>query len=120
LQYTLTAITYLTMGFQIDAEAPLETDVLVVGGGPVGMFAALRLSQLGQSCTIIEQNSYTTIHPKMEYSSHRTMEIYRRISLLDHVRPRGVPETYGFSELFVTGIGGRNLDVARIVRYYLS
>jgi 2-polyprenyl-6-methoxyphenol hydroxylase-like FAD-dependent oxidoreductase len=108
------------MGSQIDAEAPLETDVLIVGGGPVGMFAALRLSQLGQSCTIIEQNSHTTVHPKMEYSSHRTMEIYRRIGLLDHVKPQGVPETYGLAELFATGIGGRNLAVARIVRYYLS
>jgi FAD-dependent monooxygenase len=113
-------MTYLTMDLPIDSEALLETDVLVVGGGPVGIFTALRLSQLGQSCTIVEQNSYTTIHPKMEYSSHRTMEIYRQIGLLDQVRSQGVPDTYGFTELFATGIGGRNLQVARIVCLLLS
>lgn len=106
------------MGSQLHVEAPLETDVLVVGGGPVGMFAALRLSQLGQSCIIVEQNSYTTMHPKMEYSSHRTMEIYRRIGLLDEVRAKGVPESYGFAEIFPTGIGGPNVNVARIVCAY--
>jgi 2-polyprenyl-6-methoxyphenol hydroxylase-like FAD-dependent oxidoreductase len=81
---------------------------------------AVRLSQLGQSCTIVEQNSYTTIHPKMEYTSHRTMEIYRRIGLIDHFKSKAVPETYGFAELFATGIGGRNLHVATIVCYYIS
>jgi 2-polyprenyl-6-methoxyphenol hydroxylase-like FAD-dependent oxidoreductase len=96
------------MALQFKSETLLETDVLVVGGGPVGMFAAVRLSQLGQSCTIVEQNSYTTIHPKMEYTSHRTMEIYRRIGLIDHVKSKAVRETYGFAELFATGIGGRN------------
>lgn len=97
----------------------LETGILVVGGGPVGMFTALRLAQLGQSCTIVEQNTFTTVHPKMEYSSHRTMEIYRRIGLLDHVRPLGVPESYGFTEIFTTGIGGVNKAVSRMVRKYL-
>jgi hypothetical protein len=102
-----------------DAASSLETDVLVVGGGPVGMLAALRLAQLGQKCVIVEQNTYTTVHPKMEYSSHRTMEIYRRIGLIDHIRSYGVPESYGFSELYLTGIGGPNTPVARIVRDFL-
>lgn len=102
-----------------DAASSLETDVLVVGGGPVGMLAALRLAQLGQKCALVEQNTYTTIHPKMEYSSHRTMEIYRRIGIIDYVRSHGVPESYGFAELYATGIGGQNKRVARIVRNFL-
>lgn len=103
------------MNSKISTEAPLETDVLVVGGGPVGMFAAVRLSQLGQSCIIVEQNKHTSIHPKMEYTSHRTMEIYRRTGLIDQIRSKAVPENYGFTEVFATGIGGPNMPVARIV-----
>lgn len=102
-----------------DVGCLLETDILVIGGGPVGMFTALRLAQLGQPCTIVEQNTYTTVHPKMEYSSHRTMEIYRRIGLLDSIRPLGVPQSYGFAELFTTGIGGVNKVVARMVCKYI-
>jgi hypothetical protein len=102
------------------ADGPFETDILVVGGGPVGMFTALRLAQLGQSCAVVEKNTHTTIHPKMEYVSHRSMEIYRRIGLINYIRPLGVPESYGFGELFTTGLGGKNCIVARIVRKYFA
>jgi 2-polyprenyl-6-methoxyphenol hydroxylase-like FAD-dependent oxidoreductase len=99
----------------IDINGPLETDILVVGGGPVGMFTARRLAQLGQSCIVVEQNTYTTVHPKMEYTSHRSMEIYRQVGLIEYLRPKGVPETYRFAEVFATGLGGRNKLVARVV-----
>jgi 2-polyprenyl-6-methoxyphenol hydroxylase-like FAD-dependent oxidoreductase len=95
--------------------ASTETDILIVGGGPVGMFAALRLGQLGQSCVLVEKSTHTTIHPKMEYTSHRSMEIYRRIGLIDQIRSRGVPESYNFNEVFTTGFGEKNYIVARIV-----
>jgi 2-polyprenyl-6-methoxyphenol hydroxylase-like FAD-dependent oxidoreductase len=100
------------------SEVPLEADILVVGGGPVGMFTAFRLAKLGQSCVVIEKNTHTTIHPKMEYSSHRSMEIYRQIGLIGHLRPRGVPETYNFSEVFTTGLGGKNFaeHIARVAQ----
>jgi FAD-dependent monooxygenase len=96
---------------------PSETDILIVGGGPVGMFAAFRLAKLGQSCAVVEKNTHTTIHPKMEYSSHRTMEIYRQIGLIDHIKPHAIAKPYHFSEVFATGLGGTNLPVpvARIV-----
>ena len=100
------------------SSVPSETDILIVGGGPVGMFTAFRLAKLGQSCVLIEKNTYTTIHPKMEYSSHRSMEIYRQIGLIEHIRPRGVPETHKFAEVFTIGLGGKNFPepIARIVR----
>ncbi|KAE9372788.1 FAD/NAD(P)-binding domain-containing protein [Stipitochalara longipes BDJ] len=100
------------------SNVPPETDILVVGGGPVGMFTAFRLAKLGQSCVVIEKSTHTTIHPKMEYSSHRSMEIYRQIGLIEHIRPRGVPETYKFAEVFATGLGGTNFHepIARIDR----
>jgi 2-polyprenyl-6-methoxyphenol hydroxylase-like FAD-dependent oxidoreductase len=99
-------------------DMPLENDILIVGGGPVGMFTAFRLAKLGQPCVVIEKSTHTTVHPKMEYSSHRSMEIYRQIGLIDHIRPRGVPETYKFAEIFTTGFGGENFPepIARIVR----
>lgn len=99
----------------INVEVSLETDILVIGGGPVGMFTALRLSQLGQSCVLVEKNTYTTVHPKMEYANHRTMEIYRRIGLISHLKPVSIGEHHKFGEIFTTGLGEKNYQIARYV-----
>ncbi|KAG0646843.1 FAD-dependent monooxygenase apdD [Hyphodiscus hymeniophilus] len=95
---------------------PSETEILIVGGGPVGMFAAFRLARLGQSCVLVEKNTYTTVHPKMEYTSFRTMEIYRHIGLIDHILPHGVPETFPMDDIYATGLGDKNFPepIARI------
>ncbi|CAG8959998.1 hypothetical protein HYFRA_00013186 [Hymenoscyphus fraxineus] len=82
------------------------------------MFAAFRLAKLGQSCILIEKNTHTTLHPKMEFTNHRSMEIYRHVGLVELLRPLGVPESWGFSEIFTDGLGGGNVEVpiARIDR----
>lgn len=98
-----------------DIEVWLDTEILIVGGGPVGMFAAYRLGQLGQPAVLIEKSLHTTIYPKMEYTNHRTMELYRRIGLKEHLKPHAVPESYKFAEVFATGFGDKNYKVARIV-----
>lgn len=50
----------------------IETSVLVVGGGPVGMLLAYILSAYWNvECTLVEQASTTTRYPKMEYTNHR-------------------------------------------------
>lgn len=99
----------------VSVDVSLEADILVVGGGPVGMFTALRLSQLGQSCVLVEKNTYTTVHPKMEYANHRTMEIYRHIGLIHHLKPVSVGEHHGFGEIFTTGLGEKNYHITRFV-----
>lgn len=45
------------------------------------------------------------------------MEIYRQTGLIEHLRPLGVPERYGFSEGFTDGLGEGNVKdlIARIV-----
>lgn len=91
-------------------------DVLVVGGGPVGMFTALRLAQLGQKCVLMERSRHTTRHPKMAYTSHRTMELYHRAGIIDCIRSQGVPEHYGFDEVFKTGLSEGNYTIVTLVR----
>jgi len=87
---------------------------LIVSGGPVGIFAALRLSQLGQACVLVEKNTYTTVHPKIECASHGTMKIYRRMRLVDHLKPVGVAEHQKFGEVLKTGLGEKNFFVVRL------
>jgi len=68
-----------------------ETQVLIVGAGPVGLTLALDLGQRGVRCTLIERNETSIQLPKMERCNPRTMEIFRRLGLADTVRAAGYP-----------------------------
>jgi 2-polyprenyl-6-methoxyphenol hydroxylase-like FAD-dependent oxidoreductase len=88
-----------------------QAPVLVVGAGPVGMIAALELARHGVPCMLVEQNSGTTVHPKMEFSNPRTMEFYARLGIGDEIRAAGVAPGHSFDVVWSTGLDGRRLAV---------
>src|SRR5579862_8268813 len=67
-----------------------ETQVLIVGAGPVGLTLALDLGRRGVRCTLIERNATSIQLPKMERCNARTMEIYRRLGIAERVRDAGL------------------------------
>ncbi|THK36569.1 2-polyprenyl-6-methoxyphenol hydroxylase [Ensifer sp. MPMI2T] len=67
-----------------------ETDVLIVGAGPVGLTLAIDLGQRGVRCTLIEKKAAPEFLPKMERCNARTMEIFRRMGLSEQVRAAGL------------------------------
>jgi len=73
----------------------LETSVMIVGGGPVGLCLAIDLAWRGVDSVVIERR-----HPgeppsvKCNHVSSRTMEIFRRLDLAQEVRAAGLPEDY--------------------------
>ncbi|KAK5055272.1 hypothetical protein LTR84_013022 [Exophiala bonariae] len=88
------------------ADIEVETPVLIVGGGPVGMLLAYALSAYhGQPCVLVEQSPTTTTYPKMELTQGRAMEIYRWLGLADELRALGVPESEHLDEVISTGLG---------------
>src|SRR5215211_5574008 len=66
-------------------------EVLIAGAGPVGLTLAIDLGRRGIRCTLIEKNPTTAPYPKMDRSNARTMELYRRIGIVDGVRALGYP-----------------------------
>ena len=68
----------------------MDTQVLIVGGGPVGLTLAIDLGRRGVRCTLIEQKEAPQFLPKMERCNARTMEIFRRMGIVDKVRAAGL------------------------------
>ncbi|MEU4196956.1 FAD-dependent oxidoreductase [Kribbella sp. NPDC026611] len=59
----------------------MQTSVLVVGGGVVGLTAALFLAKHGVPCVLVERHPDLLIHPRARGLTPRTMEIYRQAGL---------------------------------------
>src|SRR6266850_718880 len=68
----------------------MDKQVLVVGGGPVGLTLAVDLGRRGVRCILIEQKQAPQFLPKMERCNARTMEIFRRMGIADKVRAAGL------------------------------
>jgi 2-polyprenyl-6-methoxyphenol hydroxylase-like FAD-dependent oxidoreductase len=69
----------------------MDTEVLIVGAGPVGLTLSIDLGKRGIRCILIEKNEAPLGYPKMERCNPRTMEIFRRLGLADTVRAAGYP-----------------------------
>jgi putative polyketide hydroxylase len=66
-----------------------DCDVLVVGGGLVGLAASMFLAQQGLRVWLVERHASTSNHPKFRGVSARTMELYRSAGIEDAVRAAG-------------------------------
>ncbi len=82
----------------------VETEVLVVGAGPVGLTLAIDLGLRGVRCTLVEQKEAPQFLPKMERCNARTMEIFRRMGLADRIRASGLPAHCPMDVFIVTSI----------------
>jgi 2-polyprenyl-6-methoxyphenol hydroxylase-like FAD-dependent oxidoreductase len=71
----------------------VETQVLIVGAGPVGLTLAMDLGRRGVRCVLIERNETSIQLPKMERCNARTMEIYRRLGIAEKIRDAGLPRS---------------------------
>lgn len=70
----------------------MDTNVLIVGAGPVGLILAYDFGCRGIRTTLIEQKTELAFLSKMERCDARTMEIFRRIGRVDAVHRAGLRE----------------------------
>jgi len=94
----------------------IETPVLVVGGGPVGLALALELGWRGAECLLVdelERDGYKT-HPRANLVNSRTMEFCRRWGISGRVKEAGTPPDYPHTAMYVTSLRGHL--IARIDR----
>ena len=87
----------------------IEVPVLIAGGGPVGMTLALNLARYGIRSIVAERNHTTTRHPKMDLTNGRSMELFRRLGIVEKLRDAGVPRENAFDISWVTNLVGEEL-----------
>ncbi len=90
-------------------DVTLNTPVLIAGGGPVGMTLALNLARYGVRSILVERNPSTTQHPKMDLTNGRSMELFKRLGLVDKLRAVGVPGGNSFDISWITSLAGHEL-----------
>ena len=80
----------------------IDAPVLIVGGGPVGLTLAVDLGARGVRCVLVERKDEPAFLPKMERCNARSLEIFRRMGIVDRVRAAGYPQDYPMDVFHVT------------------
>jgi len=86
-----------------------DTEVIIAGGGPVGMTLALELASHGVRSILLERNSTTTRHPKMDLTNGRSMELFRKLGISDDLRTVGVSPDAPLDIVWATSATGQVL-----------
>lgn len=73
------------------ARNQIETEVLIVGGGPSGLMLANELGPRGVSCLLVDAKPSTALNPQANATQARTMEHFRRLGFAAEVRALGLP-----------------------------
>ncbi|MFC0543453.1 FAD-dependent monooxygenase [Kutzneria chonburiensis] len=71
------------------------TDVLIVGGGPVGLTARALLARWGVRTLLVEKREKLSPFPRSRLVNVRSMEIFRQLGIADTVRSRAFAPRFG-------------------------
>jgi 2-polyprenyl-6-methoxyphenol hydroxylase-like FAD-dependent oxidoreductase len=84
----------------------LETEVLVIGAGPVGLALAGDVGWRGRKCLVIDQEDGSIFQPKMDLVGIRTMEFCRRWGIVGDVEASPYNRDYPQDNVYLTSLTG--------------
>ena len=88
----------------------IETQVLIVGAGPVGLTAAMDLASRGINVVVAEiRRAGEPPNVKCNHVSARSMEVFRRLGIVRRVRDGGLPADFPNDCAYRTAVVGREL-----------
>ena len=95
------------------SEFKVDTPVLIVGGGPVGMTMALCLAKRGIASYLVELRVADALPDvKCNHISARSMELFRSLGISEDLRAAGLPDDYPHDVSYRTSTLGE--EIARI------
>ena len=94
-----------------------DTDVIVVGAGPVGLALALELGTRGVDCTVVERRDGSLTVPRMSQVSTRNLEFCRRWGVAKDVAGVGWLPDHPLDFVYLTTMCGAEIARHRIPSY---
>jgi 2-polyprenyl-6-methoxyphenol hydroxylase-like FAD-dependent oxidoreductase len=98
----------------VSTDTQQRPQVVIVGGGPVGLALSLELGWRGVRCLLLEQGDGKIVQPKMNEVNARTMEFCRRWGIADDVLNSPFPADFPLDSAFVTSLFG--YEMGRVER----
>ena len=88
-----------------------NSQVLIVGAGPVGLTLAMDLAQRGISVIVVEQRQRgARPEPKCNHVAARSMEIFRRLGVAQTLRDAGLPPDHPNDIAYRTTFTGEEIS----------
>lgn len=102
-------------GTTVSETTRFETDVLIVGTGPMGSAAALALATYGVRVHVVTCENWLADTPRAHITNQRTVEVLRDLDVEDEVAKYATPWELMGDMVFATSLTGEELARARIV-----
>ncbi len=91
----------------------IETPILIVGGGPVGLALAGDLGWRGRECLLVERTDGAIVQPRQDLVGIRTMEFCRRWGLVEAVEAAPYNRGYPQDNVYVAGSLAEGWEIGR-------
>lgn len=91
-----------------------DTDVLVVGSGPMGAAAALALATYGVRVHVVTRWNWLANSPRAHITNQRTVEVLRDLGIEDEAAKYATPWELMGDMVFATSLAGEELARLRI------
>ena len=86
-----------------------DTQVLIVGGGSVGLSLSAELAHHGVTSLVVEELPNVNPHPRANAIACRTMEYYRRWGIADSLVAAGIPPENPADYYWISSLSGREI-----------
>lgn len=97
------------------ANSPYDSDVLVVGTGPMGATTALALATYGIRTLAVSRENWLAHTPRAHITNLRAMEVLRSLGIEEEVKQQATPWDLMGETKFTTSLAGR--EIARLSSY---